>query len=113
MKIFSELNVDTRILIPRSDGLREDGLRDLAFELVKHSKVKFQRLYRPLSKDSAIFVIDSNVILDLEFKKDEHVSNGAKELLLYSERETQVQSHIALFENCWMLPLVHEKISNR
>ena len=108
MKIFSELNVDTRILIPRSDGLR-----DLAFELEKHSKVKLQRLYRPLSKDSAIFVIDSNAILDLEFKKDEYISNGAKELLLYSEREAQVQSHIALFENCWMLPLVHEKISNR
>ena len=108
IKIFSELNVDARILIPESDGLR-----DLAFELEKHSKVRFQRLYRPLNKDSAIFVIDSNAILDLEFKKDRDISNGAKELLLYSEREAQVHSHIALFENCWMLPLVHEKISNR
>jgi hypothetical protein len=88
-------------------------LRDLAVELEKHSKVKFQCLYRPLSKDSAIFVIDSNAILDLEFKKDEYISDDAKELLLYSEREAQVQSHIALFENCWMLPLVHEKIFNR
>jgi hypothetical protein len=109
IKIFSELNVDVRILIPGSDGLR-----DLAFELQKHSKVRFQRLYRPLSKDSAIFVIDSNAILDLEFKKDKDISNGdGKELLLYSEREAQVQSYIALFENCWMLPLVHENISNR
>ena len=108
IKIFSELDVDVRILIPGSDGLR-----DLSFELEKHSKVRFQRLYRPLSKDSAIFVIDSNAILDLEFKKDEDISNGGKELLLYSEREAQVQSHIALFENCWMLPLVHENISNR
>jgi hypothetical protein len=109
IKIFAELNVDVRILIPGSDGLR-----DLAFELEKHSKVRFQRLYRPLSKDSAIFVIDSNAILDLELKKDEDISNGdGKELLLYSEREAQVQSHIALFENCWMLPWVHENISNR
>jgi hypothetical protein len=108
IKIFSELNVDVRILIPGSDGLQ-----DLAFELEKHSKVRFQRLYRPLSKDSAIFVIDSNAILDLEFKKGEDISNGEKELLLYSEREAQVQSHIALFESCWMLPLVHENISNR
>jgi hypothetical protein len=59
------------------------------------------------------FVIDSNAILDLEFKKDEYISNGGKELLLYSEREAQVQSHIALFENCWMLPLLHEKIPNQ
>jgi hypothetical protein len=108
IKIFSELNVDVRVLIPGSDGLR-----DLAFELEKHSKVNFQRLYRPLSKDSATFVIDSNAILDLEFKKDEDVSNSEKELLLYSEREARVQSHIALFENCWMLPLLHEKIPNQ
>jgi hypothetical protein len=109
IKIFSELDVDVRILIPGSDGLR-----DLAFELEKHSKVRFQRLYRPLSKDSAIFVIDPNAILDLEFKKDKDLSNGdGKELLLYSEREAQVQSRIALFESCWMLPLVHENISNR
>lgn len=87
---------------------------DLAFELEKHPKVNLQRLYRPLSKDFAIFVIDSNAILDLEFKKDENISNGdGKELLLYSEREAQVKSHIALFENCWMLPLVHENISGR
>ena len=108
IKIFSELNVDVRILIPGSDGLR-----DLAFELEKHSKVRFQRLYRPFSQDFVIFVIDSNAILDLEFKKDEYISNGGKELLLYSEREAQVQSHIALFENCWMLPLLHEKIPNQ
>jgi hypothetical protein len=108
IKIFSELNVDVRILIPGSGGLR-----DLAFELEKHSKVRFQRLYRPLSKDFVIFVIDSNAILDLEFKKDEYISNSEKELLVYSEREAQVQSHIALFENCWMLPLLHEKISNQ
>jgi hypothetical protein len=108
IKIFSELNVDVRILIPGSDGLR-----DLAFELEKHSKVRFQRLYRPFSQDFVIFVIDSNASLDLEFKKDEYISNGGKELLLYSEREAQVQSHIALFENCWMLPLLHEKIPNQ
>lgn len=108
IKVFSELNVDVRILIPGSDGLR-----DLAFELEKHSKVRFQRLYRPFSQDFVIFVIDSNAILDLEFKKDEYISNDGKELLLYSEREAQVQSHIALFENCWMLPLVHEKIPNQ
>ena len=107
IKIFSELNVDVRILIPGSDGLR-----DLAFELEKNSKVRFQRLYRPLSKESAIFIIDSNAILDLEFKKDEEISND-KELLFYSERDAQVQSHIALFENCWMLPLIHEKIPNQ
>jgi hypothetical protein len=108
IKIFSELNVDVRILIPGSDGLR-----DLAFKLEKHSKVRFQRLYRPFSQDFVIFVIDSNAILDLEFKKDEYISNGGKELLLYSEREAQVQSHIALFENCWMLPILHEKIPNQ
>lgn len=109
IKIFSELNVNVRILIPGSDGLG-----DLAFELEKHPKVNLQRLYRPLSKDFAIFVIDSNAILDLEFKKDENISNGdGKELLLYSERQAQVKSHIALFENCWMLPLVHENISGR
>ena len=64
-------------------------MRDLAFELEKHSKMSFQRLYRPLSKDSAIFVIDSNAILDLEFKKDEDISNSEKELLfLLKERST-------------------------
>ena len=108
IKIFSELNIDVRILIPGSDALR-----DLTFELEKHSKVSFRRLYRPLSEDSAIFVIDSNAILDLEFREDRNLSNGGKELLLYSEREAQVRSHIALFENCWMLPLLHEKIPNQ
>ena len=108
IKIFSELNIDVRILIPGSDALR-----DLTFELEKHSKVSFRRLYRPLSEDSAIFVIDSNAILDLEFREDRDLSNGGKELLLYSEREAQVRSHIALFENCWMLPLLHEKIPNQ
>lgn len=49
IKIFSELNVDARILFPRSDGLR-----DLAFEFEKYSKVRFQRLYRPLSKDYSL-----------------------------------------------------------
>jgi hypothetical protein len=108
IKIFAELDFDVRILIPGSDELR-----DLAFELEKHSKVSFQRLYRPLNEDSAIFVIDSNAILDLELRKDGNLSNNEKELLLYSEREAQVQSHIALFENCWMLPLLHEKIPNQ
>lgn len=108
IKIFSELNIDVRILIPGSDALR-----DLTFELEKHSKVSFRRLYRPLSEDSAIFVIDSNAILDLEFREDRDLSNGGKEMLLYSEREAQVRSHIALFENCWMLPLLHEKIPNQ
>ena len=108
IKIFAELDIDVRILIPGSDELR-----DLAFELEKHTKVSFQRLYRPLNEDSAIFVIDSNAILDLELRKDGNLSNNEKELLLYSEREAQVQSHIALFENCWMLPLLHEKIPNQ
>ena len=60
-----------------------------------------------------IFVIDSNAILDLEFKKDENISNSEKELLIYSEREAQVQSNIVVFENCWMLPLLHEKMPNQ
>ena len=72
----------------------DNRLRDLAIELEKHSKFNFQRLYRPLSNDSVIFVIDSNAILDLEFKKDENISNSEKELLIYSEREAQVQSNI-------------------
>lgn len=108
IKILVDLNVDVRILIPGSERLR-----DLAIELEKHSKFNFQRLYRPLSKDSVIFVIDSNAILDLELKKDENVSNSDKELLIYSEREAQVQSNIVIFENCWMLPLLHEKMPNQ
>jgi hypothetical protein len=107
IKILVELNVDVRILIPGSDRLR-----DLAIELEKHSKFRFQRLYRPLSNDSMIFVIDSNAILDLEFKKEEDLSNSEK-LLIYSEKESQVQSNIVVFENCWMLPLLHEKMPNQ
>jgi hypothetical protein len=102
IKILVELNVDVRILIPGSDRLR-----DLAIELEKHSKFRFQRLYRPLSNDSVLFVIDSNAILDLEFKKEEDISNSEKKLLIYSEKESQVQSNIVVFENCWMLPLLH------
>ncbi len=64
LKILVELNVDVRILIPGSDRLR-----DLAIELEKHSKFRFQRLYRPLSNDSVIFVIDSNAILDSRIKE--------------------------------------------
>jgi hypothetical protein len=108
IKIFSGLNIDVRILIPGSEGLR-----DLAYELEKHSKVSFQRLYRPLNGDYAIFVIDSSAILDLELRKDGDLLNNEKKLLFYSEREAQVQTHIALFENCWMLPLLHEKIPNQ
>jgi hypothetical protein len=108
IKILVELNVDVRILIPGSDKLR-----DLAIELEKHSKFRFQRLYRPLSNDSVIFVIDSNAILDLEFKKEEDISNSEKKLLIYSEKESQVQSNIVVFENCWMLPLLHEKMPNQ
>ena len=108
IKILVELNVDVRILIPGSDRLR-----DLAIELEKHSKFNFQRLYRPLSNDSVIFVIDSNAILDLEFKKEEEISNSEKKLLIYSEKESQVQSNIVVFENCWMLPLLHEKMPNQ
>ena len=37
IKIFSELNIDVRILIPGSDALR-----DLTFELEKHSKFRFR-----------------------------------------------------------------------
>jgi hypothetical protein len=108
IKILVELNVDVRILIPGSDRLR-----DLAIELEKHSKFRFQRLYRPLSNDSVIFVIDSNAILDLEFKKEEDISNSEKKVLIYSEKESQVQSNIVVFENCWMLPLLHEKMPNQ
>lgn len=107
IKILVELNVDVRILIPWSDRLP-----DLIIELEKHSKFNFQRLYRPLNNDSVIFVIDSNAILDLEFKKDENISNSEK-LLIYSEKESQVQSNIVVFENCWMLPLLHEKLPNQ
>ena len=108
IKILVELNVDVRILIPGSDRLRY-----LAIELEKHSKFRFQRLYRPLSNDSVIFVIDSNAILDLELKKEEDISNSEKKLLIYSEKESQVQSNIVVFENCWMLPLLHEKMPNQ
>lgn len=108
IKIISKLNVDVRILIPESEGLQ-----DLSFGLKNYSGVKLRYLYKPLTKDHAVFVIDSNAILDLEFKKKEDILNGDEELLVYSEREARVQSHLALFENCWILPLVHERIASR
>ena len=91
IKIFSELNVDARILFPGSDGLR-----DLAFELEKYSKVRFQRLYRPLSKDSVIFVIDSNAILDLELKKRK-TSQRVRRSYLFTLRKNHRCSPILLY----------------
>ena len=108
VNILFNLNIHTRILIPGSDGLQ-----GLAFELNKHSRISFQRLYKSLNEDSAIFIVDSNVILALELGKAEDLSRSEKGHLFYSNKQGQVQSYIALFENCWVLPLLHEKIPNR
>ena len=108
MNILFNLNIYTRILIPGSDGLQ-----GLAFELNNHSRISFQRLYKSLAKDSAIFIVDSNAILALEVGKAEDLSRSEKRYLFYSNRQGQVQSYIALFENCWVLPLLHEKIPNQ
>ncbi len=108
VNILFNLNIHTRILIPGSGGLQ-----GLAFELNKHSRISFQRLYKSLNEDSAIFIVDSNVILALELGKAEDLSRSEKGHLFYSNKQGQVQSYIALFENCWVLPLLHEKIPNR
>lgn len=107
MRIINELNIEARILIPESDKLQ-----DLAAELNKYSKISFQRLYKSFNENSALFIVDSRAILDLEFGKDDNLSNSKKKFLLYSNKEGQVQSYIALFENCWMLPLIHEMVPN-
>jgi hypothetical protein len=106
--IIIRLNINTRILIPESNDLQ-----DLAFKLSKYSNISFQRLYKSLNENSALFILDSKAILDLEFREDGYLSKSDREFLLYSNKEGQVQSYVALFENCWILPLVHEKIPNR
>jgi sugar-specific transcriptional regulator TrmB len=106
--VIGELNINTRILIPESDELQ-----DFANELNKYPTINFQRLYRSIDNNSVLFIIDTSSLLDLEFKKDAHSSTGANEILLYTNNEEQVHLFSALFENYWMLPLIHESIPNR
>jgi hypothetical protein len=73
MRIINELSIEARILIPESDKLQ-----DLASELNKYSKISFQRLYKSLNENSALFIVDSRAILDLEFGKDDNLSNSEK-----------------------------------
>ena len=108
IQLITELNINTRILIPESNELQ-----DFAYKLNKYQTINFQRLYKPIDNSSALFIIDSTSFLDLEFRKDTHISNGANENLVYSNKEERVQSYLALFENYWILPLIHEKIPNR
>ena len=108
IQLITELNINTRILIPESNELQ-----DFAYKLNKYQTINFQRLYKPIDNSSALFIIDSTSFLDLEFRKVTHISNGANENLVYSNKEERVQSYLVLFENYWILPLIHEKIPNR
>ena len=108
IRVISETNIDARILIAESDELQ-----DFAYELNKYSRINFQRLYKSVNKNSALFVIDSRSLLDLEFRKGPDISNSDNKILVYSNKEERVQTYLALFENYWILPLIHEKIPNR
>jgi hypothetical protein len=108
LDISAKGNIETRLLIPTSTELQE-----LVSVLNKYSNVRFQRLYKPLNGNFVLFIADSKASLELEFKKDDRLSTDDKKYLIYSNKEGQVQSLVVLFENCWILHLVHEKMSNR
>ena len=108
VQIIKERNINTRILIATSNELQ-----DFAYDLDKYPTINFQRLYRSASKNSALLIKDSENFLDLEFRNDANISNGANENLVYSNKEERVQTYLALFENYWILPLIHENIPNR
>jgi hypothetical protein len=106
MKITDTCNIENRVLIPDSSKSPE-----LVSELIKFPRINLRYLYKSLNESFALFIIDAQAILYLKFDKDDNSIENDKYTLFYSNKEYEVQSYIALFESCWILPIVHEKIS--
>ena len=106
MKIINARDIDARILIPESS--KSPGL---GLELGKFPRINIQYLYKSLNENFALFIIDAHAILSLKLGRDDSSLENDKPSLFYSNKEQEVQSYIALFERCWILPNIHEKIS--
>ena len=106
MRIIEARDIESRILIPRSSKSSE-----LVSELGKIPRINIQYLYNPLNQNFGLFVIDAEDILYLNTGVVDNSLITDKFSLSYSNKEEEVQSYGALFERCWILPVIHEKIS--
>lgn len=105
MRIIEAHDIESRILIPRSSISSE-----LVSELSKLHRINIQYLYNPINQNFGLFIIDVDAILYLITGDDNSLITD-KFSLSYSNKEEEVQSYGALFERCWILPVVHEIIS--
>jgi hypothetical protein len=96
-QLVKERNLYCRVLISRSDKLWE-----LSQEFHSIATAKVQYLYKTLD-DSFVLLLGGNSMLRME--------TDAGQKTFYSNNPQKVLVYEALFENCWVLPMIHETAS--
>ena len=102
-QLVKERNLYCRVLISRSDKL------GLSQEFRNIATAKVQYLYKTLD-DSFVLLLGSNSMLRME-SADDASPTDAGQTTFYSNNPQKVLVYETLFENCWVLPMVHETVS--
>lgn len=102
--LIKERSLYCRVLIPRSDKLGE-----LSQEFRNIATAKVQYLYKTL-EDSFVLLLGGNSMLRMETVDDASPTDAGQKTF-YSNNPQIVLVYETLFENCWVLPMVHETAS--
>jgi hypothetical protein len=103
-QLIKERNLYCRLLISRSDKLEE-----LSQEFRNIATAKVQYLYKTLG-DSFVLLLGGNSMLRMESVDDASLTDAGQKTF-YSNNPQKVLVYETLFENCWVLPIVHETAS--
>ena len=103
-QLVKERNLYCRVLISRSDKLEE-----LSQEFRSIATAKVQYLYKTLD-DSFVLLLGGNSMLRIETADDASPTDAGQKTF-YSNNPQKVLVYEALFENCWVLPMIHETAS--
>jgi hypothetical protein len=101
-QLVKERNLYCRVLISRSDKLQElsQGFSNIATAVVQY-------LYKTLDDDFVLF-LGGNSMLMMESAENDADPTDARQKTFYSNNSIKVLAYQSLFENCWVLPMVHE-----
>ena len=100
-QLVKERNLYCRVLISPSDKLGE-----LSQEFRSIATAKLQYLYKTLD-DGFMLLLRGNSMLRME-TADDASPTDAEQKTFYSNNPQKVLVYEGLFENCWVLPMVHE-----
>lgn len=104
-QLIKERNLYCRVLIsPQQEEILHE-FRNIA-------TAKVQYLYKTLDDDFVLF-LGGNSMLMMESAENDASPTDAGQKTFYSKNSQKVLAYESLFENCWVLPMVHETASTQ